>query len=34
MLSSAVDPWERPDEGEVCPIYLNGVPTGGSSSWL
>lgn len=33
MLSSAVDLWERPDEGEVCPQNLKGSPTGGSISW-
>lgn len=34
MLSSSVDRWERSDEGELCPNNFNGLPTGGSSSWL
>ncbi|XP_069678590.1 uncharacterized protein [Periplaneta americana] len=32
MLSSCVDPWERGDEGEVCPYNLHGLLTGGTST--
>lgn len=33
MLSSAVDPWERPDEGEICPKNPKRLPAGDSSNW-
>ncbi|PNF34286.1 hypothetical protein B7P43_G16547 [Cryptotermes secundus] len=32
MLSSAVEPWERADEDEVCSNNFNGFVTGGSSN--
>jgi len=33
MLSSAVDPWERPDEGEICPKNPKHLSARDSSSW-
>ncbi|XP_021940956.1 uncharacterized protein LOC110840320 [Zootermopsis nevadensis] len=32
MLSSTVEPWERGDEDDVCPLNLYGLPTAGN--WL
>jgi len=32
MLSSAVDPWQRPDEGEICPKNPKRLQAGYSSS--
>lgn len=34
MLSSAVEPWERADEDEVCPNNFHSFSTGGSSNPL
>lgn len=33
MLSSAVDPWERPDEDKVCPKNTKRLQADDSSSW-